>query len=103
MILVAILTVQRDLVHDYRAYERRAAAIMADHGAKSWYEKPPRVPSPSESRAAKERHQERLRGRDVTGAATQDPRLAAGRRPRGLLVQALSRRQQNARLSSLSV
>jgi uncharacterized protein (DUF1330 family) len=34
MILVAILTVQRDLVHDYRAYERRAAAIMADHGAK---------------------------------------------------------------------
>ena len=34
MIIVAILTVQRDLVHEYRAYERRAAAIMADHGAK---------------------------------------------------------------------
>ena len=34
MIVVAILTVQRDLVHDYRAYERRVAAIMADYGAR---------------------------------------------------------------------
>ena len=34
MILVAILTVERDSVQDFRAYERRAAAIMADYGAK---------------------------------------------------------------------
>lgn len=72
MILVAILTVQRDLVHEYRAYERRAAAIMADHGAK--IERTVVVQPEADSVTFKEVHIIRFPNSDARAAYRADPR-----------------------------
>jgi uncharacterized protein (DUF1330 family) len=75
VILVAILTVQQDSVDDYRAYERRAATIMADHGAT--IERTVVVPSEPHSDTFKEVHIVRFPDSDALAAYRADARYIA--------------------------
>jgi len=75
MILVAILTVQRDSVQDFRAYERRVAAIMADYGAK--IERTVVVQSDPHTDTFKEVHIVRFPNSDAWAAYRGDARYLA--------------------------
>jgi uncharacterized protein (DUF1330 family) len=75
MILVAILTVQRDSVQDFRAYERRVSAIMADYGAK--IERTVVVQSDPHTDTFKEVHIVRFPSSDARTAYRADARYLA--------------------------
>ena len=75
MILVAILTVQRDSVQDFRAYERRVAAIMADYDAR--IERTVVVQSDPQSETFKEVHIVRFPDSDARAAYRGDARYLA--------------------------
>ena len=75
MILVAMLTVRRDSVEDFRAYERRVAAIMADYGAK--IERTVVVQPDPHTDTFKEVHIVRFPSSDVRAAYREDARYVA--------------------------
>lgn len=75
MILVAILTVQRDSAQDFRAYEHRVAAIMGDYGGK--IERTVVVQSDPHTDVFKEVHIVRFPNSDARAAYRGDARYLA--------------------------
>lgn len=75
MILVAILTVRREFLEEYRAYKRLAAAIMADHAVR--IERTVAVNPEGNSEFFREAHLARFPGFDALNAYEADPDLLA--------------------------
>ncbi|MFO7537705.1 MAG: DUF1330 domain-containing protein [Chloroflexota bacterium] len=73
MILVAILTIRQDFLEEYHAYERRAAEIMAKHGA--GIERTVVVESNPNEATFKEVHILRFPNADALNAYKADPQL----------------------------
>ena len=75
MILVATLTVRRDSVQDYRAYERRVVAIMAEHGIR--IERTVVVQPEQDTETVKEVHIVRAPSAEALAAYRRDARYLA--------------------------